>query len=169
MVICRLCRCGFANRNKRTDGTFSYARASARGDSGEGQPLLISAIAEDARQRAARPSVFCDPRGWAKPNGIVLCEAEVPSEMSITDGDVVWYPANAPVKVRGYSVALGLARALLMRSAPGHEFHDIVRLAIEILVHAPTLARIGERSYAAQASHVHRRIVHAASVMSVAA
>ena len=131
--------------------------------------MLISAIAEDARRRAARPSVFCDPRGWAEPNGLVLCEVEVPPGMAITDGEVVWYPMRASPRVRGYSVALGLSRALLLRMGTAPELRDIGRLAVEILVHAPTLARLGERTYGDLAVHVPRRIVHVASSRSAAA
>ena len=114
---------------------------------GNATALLISALAVEARELAACP-VFGNPRDWGEPNGIELHPAAVGAASS---------------RESGYAAALELARALLLRALSAPAADDVARLASEILVHGPTLARMGERAYAERAIHVPRRVIRAAS------
>ena len=98
---------------------------------GNATAMLISALAEEVRQRAAC-SAFADPRDWGEPNGIALPR----------------YIAWASPRESGYSVALDISRALLLRVLSSPAPDDVARLASRISVHEPTLARIGTESYA---------------------
>lgn len=129
---------------------------------GNATALLISVLAAEARARAACASVFGDPQNWGEPNGVVVRAS--PSEVRRRiDGFCVWYSTAAPPRERGYDIATGIARAILKRVLSRPTPHDVARLASEILVHRPTLDRIGAEAYAKLAVHVPRRVILTAS------